>query len=386
MDYTAHKVNKLIFEGFLNGDRESLTLNTLQNFFNETIENFSEKWILILNDQYDCYDFSLPATHRFYGHKYFILLDYVTKSCYKIGIPNPKDRTSIESRQKSIIIYNSISFSSKETNIVFQKYLKNNKNSYIVSDLKYILIFTFSLLFEDEKEKYSQIIMRTRPDLKESKLTFSEVDNTFVLYNVDEENLRDYKERIFKRLKSLFKIQNANRKDILLKDYSNQELMLLIDLSLGIFDLIRSINEYIRGDTSLYLEWKNIGYPLRFDEFNSGLLEDFKDKAIAEAPLKLIRERISEKIKEINEDSSLRRKIDSDSGFKNYEFRLKEFLAKLQVKTKVIFFCNYLSNRKVCQKTLSKFHCSCKKTMVSCSICLCNFVYIIGFFSIFVQR
>ena len=89
MDYNAHEVSATIFKGFLNGDKALLTLKTLQNLFNETIENFSESWILILDDQYDCHDFSGPATHRAYGYKYFILMDYKTEVFYKIGIPNP---------------------------------------------------------------------------------------------------------------------------------------------------------------------------------------------------------------------------------------------------------------------------------------------------------
>lgn len=91
MNYNAHKVSDTIFKGFLNGDKELLTLKTLQNLFNETIENFSEKWILILDDQYDCYDFSLPSTHRLIGHKYFILMDYKTNAFYKIGIVLPPE-------------------------------------------------------------------------------------------------------------------------------------------------------------------------------------------------------------------------------------------------------------------------------------------------------
>ena len=337
MNYNAHKVSGTIFKGFLNGDKELLTLKTLQNLFNETIENFSEKWILILDDQYDCNDFSVPATHRAYGHKYFILMDFKTNSFYKIGIPNPKDIAAIENRQKFIIVYKSRSISVEEIDTVFQKYLTNNKGTYIISDLTHILIHTFSLLFQEKKENYYQA-MQTRPDSKESKKNFFEVDfevdDVFVSYNVDENSIVSDKESVFKKFKELFKIHNVSRKDILLKGYSNQQLILLINLSLGIFDLMRAINEYIRGDASLCLEWKNIGYPLQFDEFNSVLLENFKNEAIAEDPLKLVRGRISEKIKEINEESSLGRKIDSGSGFKSYEFRLKEFLFKLQLKIK----------------------------------------------------
>jgi len=340
MNYTAHKVNKLIFEGFLNGDQESLTLNTLQNLFNKTIENFSEEWILILDDQYECSDFSVPASHRFYGHKYYVLMDYKTNFCYRIGIPNPKDIASIESRQKFIIIYKGRSISSQEIDTVFQKYLMNNKGTYIVSGLKSILIHTFSLLFQQKKENYYQT-MQSRPDTKECKTDFFqvdfEVDDVLVSYNVDEDSIVSDKESIFKELKGLFKIQNANRKEILLKDYSSQEILLLINLSLGIFDLMRAINEYIRGDASVYLKWEHWGRPFRFDRFNSIILKDFKDEATTEDTLKLVRERISEKVKEINEDSSLRRKINSGIGFKSYEFRLKEFLAKLQVTTKVVF-------------------------------------------------
>ena len=336
MDYTAHKVNKLIFEGFLNGDRESLTLNTLQNFFNETIENFSEKWILILDDQYNCDDFSVPATHRRSGHKYCVLMDYKTKSLYKIGIPNPKDITSLESRRKSIIIYQRRSFLYNEIGIVFQKYLKNNEGSYIVSDLKYILIHTFSSLFEQEKSDYFRSI-KTQSNSKKFKESFFEVDDVFLSYNIDEESIERDKESVFRKLKGLFEIQSVNRKDILLKDYSNQELILLTDLSSRIFDLMRAINEYIRGDASVYLTWDNVGGPFRFQNFNSTLLKVFKDTTITEDTLKLVKERISGKIEEIKGNSSLRRKIDSGSGFKSYEFRLKEFLVKLQVTTKAVF-------------------------------------------------
>ena len=207
MDYHAYKVNETIFKGFLNGNKETLTLSTLQNFFNETIENFSEKWILILDDKNDCDDFSTLSTSGLYGHKYCILMDYMTNSYYKIGIPNPKDITSIENRQKSIIIHNGRSISSKEIDAVFQEYIKNNKNSYIVSDLKYILICTFSLLFQQEKERYYQT-MQSRPDSKECKKDFFEVDfdvnDVFVSYNIDENSIESDKESVFKKLKVLF--------------------------------------------------------------------------------------------------------------------------------------------------------------------------------------
>lgn len=252
MDYTAHKVNDTIFKGFLNGDQKSLTLKTLQNLFNETIENFSEKWILILDDQYNCDDFSVPATHRRYGHKYFILLDYGTKFYYKIGVPNPKDITSIENRRKSIVIYKRQSLLPKDIDTVFHKYLKNNRRNYIVSDLKYILIHTFSLLFEQEKTGYFRAI-NAQSDSKKSKENFSEVDDVFLSYNIDEESIERDKESVLKKLKGLFKIQEANKKDVLFKKYSNQDLIILINLSLDIFDLMKSINEYIRGDALIYL-------------------------------------------------------------------------------------------------------------------------------------
>ena len=353
MDFHAHKVNETFFKAFLNGNKEILTLNTLQNFFNETIEDFSEKWILILDDKNDSDDFSTLSTSGLYGHKYCILMDYKTNSYFKIGIPNPKDITSIEDRQKSIIIYNGRPISIKEIDAVFQEYLKNNKSSYIVSDLKYILVSTFSLLFQQEKEKYSQT-MHSRQDLKECKKNFFEVDfdvdDVFVSYNIDENSIESDKESIFKKLKVLVKIQNVYRKDILLKDHSNQKLIHLINLSLDIFDLMRAINEYIRGDASVYLQWKRSSF--RFNQFNSTLLEDFRGDNITEGTLKLVRERISEKIEEINENASqfkelsnnqntvsysiLRWKKQSDNGFKSFEFRSKEFLYKSQLKIKGI--------------------------------------------------
>ena len=350
---TAYKVDETIFRGILNGDRESLTLSTLQNFFNETIKNFSEKWILILDDQNDCYDFSVPSGHRFLGHKYCILTDYETKSRYKIGIPNPKGITSIENRQKFVIIYERQSLSSENIDTLFQKYLKNNKSNYIVSDLKYILIDTFSALFEKEKDRYIQT-MKNRPDSRKPELIFSEIYDTFASYNIDEKSIASDKESLFKKLKGLFELQSVNRKDILFKDYSTQKLILLIDFGLDTFDLMRTINEYVRGDALAHLDREDRRRrSYYFNYFNSILLEDFRDKAITEDTLKIVRERISEKIEDIQEKGSqfkelannqnkfsyfiLRRKKHSGNGFKSFEFRSKEFLYKLQLKTKGIF-------------------------------------------------
>ena len=394
MDYTAHKVNKLIFEGFLNGDKESLTLNTLQNFFNETIENFSEKWILILDDQYNCGDFSVPATHRLYGHKYCVLMDYETNSYYKIGIPNPIDITSIENRQKSIIIYKKRSLLLKDIDTVFQKYLKNNKSSYIVSDLKYILIHTFSLLFQQEKASYFRTI-KTQLDSKESKEAFFEVDDIFLSYNIDEKSIESDKESVFKKLNVLFKIQNVNRKDILLKGYSNQELILFINLSLDIFDLMEAINEYVRGDALVYLDWGTWESPC-FRHFNSTLLKDFRDTTITNDTLKLVREKILGKMEEINDKASqfkefsnnqnykpysiLRRKKNSRNGFKSFEFRSKEFLVKLQLKTKVIFSKTFSQIGKFVKKLYQKFINLVRKPWIHIPLAYVILSIISGFF------
>lgn len=351
MAYHAHKVNETIFTGFLNGDKESLTLNTLQNFFNETIENFSEKWILILDDQYDSQEFSTLVGERLYGHKYCILMDYKTKISYSIGIPNPKDTNSIENRQKSIIIYEPCPFCFKEMYSVFQEYLKNDKGSYIGSDIKYILIRTFSLAFKTKKGDYFSTT-KTQSGSTENIEVFLNVDDVFVSYNIDEESIENDKLLVFKKFKRLLKIQEVNRKDILLKNYPIQKLISLIDLSLDIFDLMKGINEYIRGDALLYLDWGTWETPC-FQQFNSTLLKDFRDETITEDTLKLVRKRISQKIEEIDELGSqfkelannqnkfsysiLRRKKQSGNGFKNFEFLSKEFLYKLQLKTKDIF-------------------------------------------------
>lgn len=360
MDYNAHKVSEAIFEGFLNGNKGSLTLSTLQNFFNETIENFSEKWVLILDDQYDCNDFSVPSTHRLYGHKYCVLMDYKTKSSYKIGIPNPKDITSIANRQKSIIIYERQFLSTEKINTLFQKYLRNNKSGYMVSDLKYILIHTFSVLFQQEKTSYFSAI-KIQSDSKKSKAAFFEVDDVFLSYNIDEESIESDKESVLKKLKSLFKIQDAKRKDILFKKCSNQKLVLLINFSLYLFDLMKAINEYVRGYALVNLDWEIWEVP-RFRHFNSTLLKDFRDTTITEDTLKLVREKISEKIEDLNEEDSLRRKINSGIGFKSYEFRLKEFLFKLQLKTKDIFSQTISQIRKFVKRGIQKCINLVKKT------------------------
>lgn len=123
---------------------------------------------------------------------------------------------------------------------------------------------------------------------------------------------------------------------------------------------MKSINEYIRGDALIYLDWGTWETPC-FRYFNSTLLKDFRDTTITEDTLKLVREKISEKIEEINEENPLGRKINSGTGFKSYEFRLKELLAKLQVKTKTIFSLTISRIGKLVKKHCQNFIVFVKK-------------------------
>ena len=160
---------------------------------------------------------------------------------------------------------------------------------------------------------------------------------------------------------------------------------------------MRAINEYIRGDASLYLEWKITGFPLRFDEFNSTLIKDFRDKKMTEDTLKLVRKRTSVKIEEIDEMGSqlfkelsnnqnnisysiLRRKKHSGNGFKSFEFRSKELLVKLQLKTKYIFSETISQIRKFGKKGVQKCINFARKTWFQILIGYLVFSIISGFF------
>ena len=78
---------------------------------------------------------------------------------------------------------------------------------------------------------------------------------------------------------------------------------------------MKAMNEYVRGYALVNLDWETWETPC-FWHFNSTLLQDFRETTITEGTLKLVREKISEKIEEINEEDSLRRKINSGIGFK----------------------------------------------------------------------
>ena len=232
-------------------------------------------------------------------------------------------------------------------------------------------------------------------DSKESKEAFFEVDDIFLSYNIDEKSIESDKESVFKKLNVLFKIQNVNRKDILLKGYSNQELILFINLSLDIFDLMEAINEYVRGDALVYLDWGTWESPC-FRHFNSTLLKDFRDTTITNDTLKLVREKISGKMEEINDKASqfkefsnnqnykpysiLRRKKNSRNGFKSFKFRSKEFLVKLQLKTKVIFSKTFSQIGKFVKKLYQKFINLVRKPWIHIPLAYVILSIISGFF------
>ena len=64
-------------------------------------------------------------------------------------------------------------------------------------------------------------------------------------------------------------------------------------------DLIRTINEYMRADASLYLQWRD---PVRYDRFNSQMLSQYREKEVEKENIKNVEQIISDERMDFSAD------------------------------------------------------------------------------------
>ena len=269
MERKAYPVNEKLFDLLLEENFEKLNIGELQRLFDNSSYEISDKWVLVSDKtereyQEEAENYNIKFFFHFqglYGYKYFSLIDYGENSTYKIGIPDVSGSNDVMDRQKCVTIDSGHKESDHIIRIkkyVFERLASETRiNNYLINNKKQILIKSFTDFFHDEFGKIQNQVEQSSSPV-EDKYPF------FVTYNVDLKQLQDYKDAVAEKIHILEEIMDINIKEVFFKPYTNKNIISLIGIELKTMDLVRAINEYIRTDASLYLEWGDRVLPTVF--------------------------------------------------------------------------------------------------------------------------
>ena len=330
MERKAYPVNEKLFDLLLEENFEKLNIGELQRLFDNSSYEISDKWVLVSDKtereyQEEAENYNIKFFFHFqglYGYKYFSLIDYGENSTYKIGIPDVSGSNDVMDRQKCVTIDSGHKESDHIIRIkkyAFERLASETRiNNYLINNKKQILIKSFTDFFHDEFGKIqNQVEQSSSP--AEDKYPF------FVTYNVDLKQLQDYKDAVAEKIHILEEIMDINIKEVFFKPYTNKNIISLIGIELKTMDLVRAINEYIRTDASLYLEW---GDRVLYSQFYSQMLSQYKQEEANEENIKDVRQIISDKLIDFSEDW-----YDSEflisSSKKKFRFRSRQRIDKI---------------------------------------------------------
>ena len=330
MERTVYPVDKELFNLLLEEDFEKLNIDELQRLFDNSSYEISDKWVLVSDKtereyQEEAENYNIKFFFHFqglYGYKYFSLIDYGENSTYKIGIPDVSGSNDVMDRQKCVTIDSGHKESDHIIRIkkyAFERLASETRiNNYLINNKKQILIKSFTDFFHDEFGKIQNQVEQSSSPV-EDKYPF------FVTYNVDLKQLQDYKDAVAEKIHILEEIMDINIKEVFFKPYTNKNIISLIGIELKTMDLVRAINEYIRTDASLYLEW---GDRVLYNQFYSQMLSQYKQEEANEENIKDVRQIISDKLIDFSEDW-----YDSEflisSSKKKFRFRSRQRIDKI---------------------------------------------------------
>ena len=92
---------------------------------------------------------------------------------------------------------------------------------------------------------------------------------------------------------------DINIKEVFFKPYKNKHIISLINMEIRTIDLVRSINEYMRADASLYLKW---GDPIRYNQFHSQILSQYREEGADKDNIKYVEQIISGELRNFSND------------------------------------------------------------------------------------
>lgn len=302
MERKAYPVDEKLFDLLSEENFEKLNTDELQKLFDNSDYEISDKWVFISDKiereyQKESEDFEIRYFFHFsrlYGYKYFSLIDYGNNATYKIGIPDVSRSDDGMNRQKCVIIIQPRGKVSRDM-IDLKKYVFNRLadgtqiSNYLINNIEQILMQSFTEFFHAE---FDQIQNRVEPFKKANSLT-EDKNPFFITYNVDPEQSQNHKHVVAEKFRILKGIIDINIKEVFFKPYTDKDIIALINIELKTMDLVRAINEYMRADASLYLEW---GDPVRYNRFDSQILSQYREKEVDKDNIKNVERLISSEL------------------------------------------------------------------------------------------
>ncbi|MDE0469772.1 MAG: hypothetical protein OYL97_22235 [Candidatus Poribacteria bacterium] len=331
MERKAYSVDEKLFNLLLKENFDESNTNELQKLFDNLPYEISDKWVFISDKterEYQSESENYKVDHffrysRLSGYKYFSLIDYENSSTYKIGIPDVSESNDAMDRQKSVTI--SKTNTNSEDIIEIQKYVFDRRltnqtqiNNYLVNNMKEVLIKFFTDFFPYE-------FGRIQDRVKQNNSPTEHKNPFFVTYNVDLKQFQEHKNVVAEKLHTLKDIMDINIKEIFFKPYKNEDIISLINMEIRTMDLIRAINEYVRADACLYLQWRD---HVRYNRFNSQMLSEYREREAEKENIKKAEEIISGELRNFSNDWYDNETLISSSK-NSFYFRSRRLTAKI---------------------------------------------------------
>ena len=300
----AYSVDESLFNLLLEENFDKLSTGELQTLFDNLPYEISDKWVFISDKterQYQSEFENHKVDYFFYysrliGYKYFSLIDYRSGSTYKIGIPDISRSDDVRDRQKSVTIVERNTSSEDIMEIkkyVFERLANETQiNNYLVNNVKQVLIKSFIGFFDYE-------FGRVQNQVKQNNSPTEDKNPFFVTYNVDLKQFQEHKNVVAGKLHTLKDIMDINIKEVFFKPYTNEDIIALINIEIKTMDLIRAINEYVRADACLYLQWPD---HVRYNRFNSQMLSEYREREAGKENIKNAEQIILDELRNFSND------------------------------------------------------------------------------------
>ena len=317
MERKAYPVDEKLFYLLVEENFEKLNIDELQRLFDNSSHEISNKWVFT-NEKIKGFFWH----HGLYGYKYFNLIDYGNNSTYEVGIPDISKSDNVIERQKCIVI--------DEVNqparmIPIKRYIFDRLASgtqiinYLVKNKKQVLIKSFIDFFHDEVGKIQdRVEQNDGPTEHKNPL--------FVTYYVDPKQFQDHKNVVSEKFQILKDITDINIKEVFFKPYTDKDIIALINIQTKTMDLVKAINEYMRADASLYLEWRDSVFYNRFD---SQMLSQYKQEEADKDNIKNVEQTISSELRDFSDDWYDNESLILSSK-NNFYFRSRQLIDKIR--------------------------------------------------------
>ena len=346
MERNAYPVDEKLFYLLVEEKFDELNTDELQRLFHNSSHEISDQWFFT-SERIEGFFLSRSQ----YGYKYFKLIDYGNNSAYVVGIPDVSRSDDIIERQKCVIIdgvKQSDMISIKRS--VFNRLASGTQiDNYLISNIRQILINSFTDFFHDEFQKIQDRV-------KENNSPTEHKNPFFVTYNVGLKQFQEHKNVVAGKLHTLKDIMDINIKEVFFKPYTNEDIIALINMEIRTMDLVKAINEYVRADACLYLEW---GDRILYNRFNSQMLSQYREEEVDKDSIRNAEQLVSSELIRFSGDW-----YDNESlilSSKNsFYFRSRQLIDKIH--RLLGGFVSFI-HKNILKLSFQKLHRCCKKIL-----------------------